>query len=117
MGFIPLEMEYLAPASAGAVFRRNPGKEPKLPVNIGNEVEMMNLEPVVLKKDNQTGDELKQSEPGQERILSNRLTYLNLTAVDLNEAEDPLDNLLWNVMFDCFPRQIKRSGNGGFPGF
>ena len=52
---------------------------------------MMNLEPMVLKRENPDGDDRKQSGP------------------DLSEAEDPLENLLWDVMFDCFPsRRIRR---------
>lgn len=39
--------------------------------------------------------------------ITGRLTYLNLTAADLNESEDPLDNLLANVLFDCPPRNQK----------
>ncbi|HEX7713755.1 MAG TPA: hypothetical protein VF531_07005 [Bacillota bacterium] len=35
--------------------------------------------------------------------INGRLTYLNLTAARLDESEDPLDNLLANVMFDCLP--------------
>lgn len=37
-----------------------------------------------------------------------RLASLNLTAADLNEAEDPLDNLLRNVMYDCSPGNLIR---------
>ena len=70
---------------------------------------MMNLEPMVLKRENPDGVDRKQSGPDLVRFIPDRLTYLNLTAADLSKAEDPLENLLWDVMFDCFPaRRIRR---------
>lgn len=45
----------------------------------------------------------KRSGPSLARQITGRMAYLNLTAADPDESEDPLDNLLANIMFDCLP--------------
>ncbi len=42
------------------------------------------------------------------KIWNNQRRELNITAKDLNESEDPLDNILLDVMFDEFYKRIKK---------
>lgn len=41
------------------------------------------------------------------KILKRERDSLNLTARDLNELDNPLDNILMDVMFEHFYGQIK----------
>ncbi|HBF40173.1 MAG TPA: hypothetical protein DDW50_23055 [Firmicutes bacterium] len=45
------------------------------------------------------------------KIWHTQRTELNITATDLNELDDPLDNILRDVMFECFYKRVKQPEN------
>ncbi len=42
------------------------------------------------------------------KIWNNQKRELHITAKDLHESDDPLDNILLDVMFDEFYKRIKK---------
>lgn len=45
------------------------------------------------------------------KILKRERDSLNVTARDLNELDNPLENILMDVMFEHFYERLERKGN------